>query len=55
MDETWGLDAHVASGVFVTCGHDKLLQVWSAEEKKVLRAKEMPVCRRVVVYLVAVL
>lgn len=42
VEETWGLGEHPEKGLFVTCGHDKLVQLWNAAEKKVLLAKEMP-------------
>lgn len=34
VDEMWGLATHPSQNMFITCGHDRQVCLWNAEEHK---------------------
>lgn len=34
VDEMWGLATHPSQNIFITCGHDKQVCLWDAEQHK---------------------
>ncbi|XP_046859210.1 echinoderm microtubule-associated protein-like 2 [Xenia sp. Carnegie-2017] len=40
-EETWGLCVHPTKPVYVTCGYDKMLYMWSAETRCLLWSKQL--------------
>lgn len=43
MEELWGLAAHPSGAQFVTCGHDKLVHLWSVESHQPLWSRTIEV------------